>query len=138
MSTKSATEIDRDLGQGIAVLRKAKRLSQTTLGAAIGISFQQIQKYEKGMNRVSGSRRQELAHALDVPVSALFGERVAVNVGVDVGKIQGDVFESLAEVGAVELLLAYSAIKDGQLQRDVLALINIVARIGARPVAGNA
>ena len=132
MSTKSATETDRALGERIAALRKAKGLSQCALGAAIGVSFQQVQKYEKGSNRVSGSRLQKLAHALEAPVSALFGE------GQDLGKIQGDVFESLAQVGAVELLTAYAAIKDDQLRRDVLALVYIVARIGSRPIVGNA
>lgn len=55
-----------------------------------------------------------------------------------VGKIQGNVFESLAHVGAAELLKAYSATKDDQLRRDVLALVNIVVRIEARSVAANA
>ncbi|MBX9932998.1 MAG: helix-turn-helix domain-containing protein [Methylobacterium sp.] len=130
MSIKSVTDIDRAVGERIAALRRAKGLSQAMLGIAIGVSFQQVAKYEKGLNRISGSRLQEAAQALDVPVFSFFGE-VASEVTVE-----DDVFESLAEAGAVELLGAYAAIKDAQLRGDVLAMICIAARIGTRPVAG--
>ncbi|MBY0324122.1 MAG: helix-turn-helix domain-containing protein [Reyranella sp.] len=130
MNQKSTTEADRAVGERITALRKAKGLSQTELGTAIGVTFQQVQKYEKGMNRISGSRLQDAARALDVPVSALFGESETAN--------QAEAFAFLTEPGAIELLKAYKAIEDDQLRRDVLALVRTAARIGARPVGGNA
>ncbi|MCC0807549.1 helix-turn-helix transcriptional regulator [Methylobacterium sp. W2] len=130
MNTKSATDVDRTVGLRITTLRKAKGLSQTELGQAIGVTFQQVQKYEKGANRVSGGRLQQVAQVLEVPVSALFGESEPEG--------QSEVFGFLAETGAVEILRAYVAIDNEQLRRDVLQLVRTAAKIGAGPVEGNA
>ena len=74
MATNSIVDADHIVGVRIRTLRKARGLSQSALGTAAGVTFQQIQKYENGRNRVGASRLQELARALQVPVSALFGE----------------------------------------------------------------
>jgi transcriptional regulator with XRE-family HTH domain len=58
---KLATEADRTIGSRIAALRSAQGLSQTMLGQAIGVSFQQVQKYEKGRNRIGAGRLQAIA-----------------------------------------------------------------------------
>ena len=123
MNPKTATADDLDLGQRIAALRKVKGLTQIDLGRAVGVSFQQIQKYENGLNRVSGNRLQSLATALEVQVFALFGEAKAGG--------QNAAFALLAENGAVDLLRAYAAIESEQARRDVLALVRLAARIGA-------
>lgn len=68
---RSARKFDRDLGQRMRAFRIEKDISQATLGEAVGVSFQQIQKYEKGMNRVAPATLTIIAQKLDVPVMAL-------------------------------------------------------------------
>jgi transcriptional regulator with XRE-family HTH domain len=125
MSAKDATEIDQFLGARITALRKAKGLSQTALGTALGVTFQQVQKYEKGLNRVGAGRIQVIAKFFDVPVAMLFND----DTGADQ---QPSAFEFLNIPGAVELLKAFSAIEDVQLRRDVLTLARIAARMRAQ------
>lgn len=130
MSQKTVTEIDRTVGLRITTLRKARGLSQTALGTAIGVTFQQVQKYEKGQNRVGAGRLREIANHLEVPISAQFDE----------GKEDGtdETFVMLAEHGSIDLLRAYAAIEDVEMRRNVLALVRTAARLGAGPVAGRA
>jgi len=71
---RSTTEFDRMIGQRLRKLRLAKGLTQDGLGKRIGISFQQIQKYENGSNRISASRLNEIAARLDVPVTYFFSQ----------------------------------------------------------------
>ena len=66
VTVKSTTDVDCTVGLRIATLRKAKGLSQTELGQHVGVTFQQIQKYEKGANRVSSGRLQQIAQFLEV------------------------------------------------------------------------
>lgn len=130
MNTKSTTDVDRTVGLRITTLRKAKGLSQTELGQAIGVTFQQVQKYEKGANRVSGGRLQQVAQILEVPVSALFGE--------DEPEGQSEVFGFLAETGAVDLLRAYASIQDADIRKHVLAIVRTAVRMSVGPIEGNA
>ncbi|MBO1023004.1 helix-turn-helix transcriptional regulator [Methylobacterium sp. SD274] len=118
MTVKSTTGVDRAVSLRIAALRKAKRLSQTELGQHVGVTFQQVQKYEKGANRVSSGRLQQIAQFLEVPMSTLFGDHEAEE--------QSDAFGFLSQAGAVDLLRAYASIEDDQLRRDVLRLVRTV------------
>src|SRR5437868_3665432 len=68
---------DLEIGQKIRALRVAKGVSQTTLGEALGVTFQQVQKYERGSNRVSAGRLQKIAHMLETPVTFFYGEPAA-------------------------------------------------------------
>ncbi len=65
--------IDQAIGKRIRAARRAKRLTQTQLGHRLGVSFQQIQKYESGANRLSGHRLVILAETLEQPVSWMLG-----------------------------------------------------------------
>ena len=65
--------IDRLVGQNIRAFRTMRKMTQGALGERIGVTFQQIQKYEQGINRVSSSKLVEIAKVLDVHMSALFG-----------------------------------------------------------------
>ncbi len=71
---KGPQPVDIAVGQRIRVARVTKSMSQTALGEAIGVTFQQVQKYEKGMNRVGASRLQQIADVLDTTVTKLFAE----------------------------------------------------------------
>ncbi|PZO03839.1 MAG: transcriptional regulator [Alphaproteobacteria bacterium] len=67
-------EFDIRVGERLRALRRAARLTQTALGNRIGVTFQQVQKYENGSNRMSASRLWLVARCLGVPVSALFSD----------------------------------------------------------------
>ncbi|WP_273783379.1 helix-turn-helix transcriptional regulator [Bartonella sp. AU15XJBT] len=66
--------IDLLVGKRIRLRRKRLKMSQTTLGNALGISFQQVQKYENGLNRVSAGRLMEISDILNVPVSFFYAD----------------------------------------------------------------
>ena len=68
-----ANEIDAHVGSRLRLRRLLLGISQEKLGGALGLTFQQIQKYERGANRVGASRLFDLSRALDVPVSYIFG-----------------------------------------------------------------
>ena len=124
---KKPTDADHSVGSRIALLRSARGMSQTALGQALGISFQQVQKYEKGRNRVGAGRLQTIADHLGVPISTFFeGESAQVDASDQTEA--GLAF--LKSSGAAELLKAYTAIPDEQMRRDVLALVKSAARIG--------
>ncbi|MCB8835790.1 helix-turn-helix domain-containing protein, partial [Escherichia coli] len=69
---KQPNQIDIDVGNKIRLRRRLTGMSQTALGTALGITFQQVQKYEKGTNRVGASRLSDMARILGVPVSYFF------------------------------------------------------------------
>ncbi len=120
---RKTIEADRIVGLRITTLRKARGLSQTALGTAVGVTFQQVQKYEKGLNRVGAGRLSEIAHLLEVPVSAFFEEADGATA-----QKQTEVVDFLRVHGAVDLLRAFATIEDDQLRRKVLAIVRSVAR----------
>lgn len=77
---KTPQAVDVAVGARVRLLRVTRGMSQTALGEHLGITFQQIQKYEKGTNRIGSSRLAQIAKVLDVPVSTLF-ETVAQGTG---------------------------------------------------------
>ena len=78
MKQRSAGKPDIELGKRIRLRRVEQKISQAELGDQLGVSFQQVQKYEKGVNRVGAARLQAIATALDVPVfsAGLWGHQV--------------------------------------------------------------
>src|SRR3984957_4287425 len=72
MSTKAPNPVDRYVGSRVRMRRIMLGMSQEKLGDALGLTFQQVQKYEKGTNRVGASRIQQISEILQVPVSFLF------------------------------------------------------------------
>src|SRR6266536_5347516 len=84
MSVKSPDHIDVEVGQRIRIQRNALSLSQTALADHLGVTFQQVQKYEKGVNRIGAGRLTKIAAVLQVPVMTLLGPDESV-----VGKRKG-------------------------------------------------
>ena len=103
----AADPVDVAVGARIRLLRKVRGLSQQALAEAAGVTFQQIQKYERGANRVSASMLSRIAATLDAPVSEMFGEQNAGSGSID------DVAALLSEPGALELLRAYTMLPRG-------------------------
>ena len=102
-----ADPVDVAVGARIRLLRKVRGLSQQALAETAGVTFQQIQKYERGANRVSASMLARIAGALNSPVAEMFGE-----VNPAAGAID-EVAALLSEPGALELLRAYSNLPRG-------------------------
>ena len=102
-----ADPVDVAVGARIRLLRKLRGLSQQALAEAAGATFQQIQKYERGANRVSASMLSRIAAALDTPVGEVFGETSQTSGAID------EVAALLAEPGALELLRAYVTLPRG-------------------------
>jgi transcriptional regulator with XRE-family HTH domain len=79
MPERAINPVDEAVGARIRLLRKRRKMSQAELGKALDVTFQQVQKYEKGTNRVGASRLQMVANALNVPIAELFGGTTATN-----------------------------------------------------------
>lgn len=107
MAGAQADPADVAVGARIRLLRKLRGLSQQALADATGVTFQQIQKYERGSNRVSASMLTRIAQTLHAPVGELFGEAGAGPSPVD------EVAGLLAMPGAIELLRAYADLPRG-------------------------
>ena len=126
-----ADPIDIAVGARIRLLRKVRGLSQQALADAAGVTFQQIQKYERGANRVSASMLARIAKTLETPVSEMFGEANTTASGMI-----DQVASLLAEPGALELLKAYSNLPKGPSRA---ALVEFVRTLGERaPVPAEA
>ena len=119
-----ADPIDIAVGARIRLLRKVRGLSQQSLAEAAGVTFQQIQKYERGANRVSASMLSRIAGTLDSPVSEMFGE-----VNPAAGAID-EVAGLLAEPGALELLRAYSRLPRGAPRAALVDFVRALTRAG--------
>ncbi|HMK79898.1 MAG TPA: helix-turn-helix transcriptional regulator [Xanthobacteraceae bacterium] len=118
---KSTTPHDVEVGQRIRARRMAKGMSQTELGNLLGVTFQQVQKYEKGVNRVGAGRLVRVAEALDVPVSFFFG---ATDPG---GEDTREILGFLDTSYSLRLLRAFSRIPHSGVQRAVVDLVESIA-----------
>jgi transcriptional regulator with XRE-family HTH domain len=123
--TKEATELDRQIGTRLRMLRIGRGKSQEWLGAQLGITFQQVQKYEKGINRIGGSRMQQIASALSVTPAYFFGEAKHDTDAL----AEAETFGLLTDHGALALIRAYHAMSAGQR----IALRNLAEAIVSVP-----
>ncbi len=125
-----ADEVDLRVGQRLRELRILAGLSQSDLAATIGLTFQQLQKYEKGINRISASKVYLLTRHLNVPVATLFGglDASPISGGADVDKVLG------APEGASDEDLLRS--REGvALARNFMAIQNVEARAAIKAFA---
>ena len=106
--------IDVAVGAHIRIRRRWLGFSQTNLADALGITFQQVQKYERGANRVSASMLVKIAAKLETTVAALVGEDGHAPV-------EAIIYAQLATPGATDLLAAFAAI-DGEKRRALLTI----------------
>jgi transcriptional regulator with XRE-family HTH domain len=97
-------DVDIAVGATIRLLRQGRGMSQATLAAAVGVSFQQVQKYESGANRVSASMLSKIADSLEVQIAELFG----AGAGDGVSGLTDEIAKLLSEAGALELLRSYA------------------------------
>lgn len=116
---RGTTPADKALGARIRLRRVEQKMSQAELGDKLGVTFQQVQKYEKGVNRVGASRLQSIATALDVPVTFFYDG--------DGRQRQVESLLFLDSSFSLRLLRAYSKIKDQNVQRHFVTLMESLA-----------
>lgn len=122
--------VDIHVGGRIRLRRTLLGLSQEKLAQGLGLTFQQIQKYERGANRVGASRLYQLAQVLDVPVAFFFDDMPASGGGLKDGPTDGlgegaaEPFEGnpMARRETLELVRAYYRIEDPQVRRKLFDL----------------
>ena len=128
--------IDVHVGARIRLRRTLLGITQVTLAEAIGLTFQQVQKYEKGSNRVSSSRLLDVANALDVPISYFFDEMSAAVQGQTPSELMrtktrpenDQEQDPLARWETLELVRAYYRIVDPAVRKRVFELTKAVAK----------
>ncbi|TXN15150.1 helix-turn-helix transcriptional regulator [Methylobacterium sp. WL122] len=126
---KLTTDGDRSIGSRIAAHRTAQGLSQTALGQALGVTFQQVQKYEKGRNRVGAARLQAIADFLDVPVSTFFDDPTESTDGKET------IQHLLQDPEVMELVRTFGTISDQATRRSVLSIVRAAASLQVRVAA---
>ena len=129
--------IDVQVGSRVRLRRNMLGLSQEKLGEAIGLTFQQVQKYERGANRIGASRLHELSRVLDVPVSFFFDDTdpvraPAIPAGFEEPPVEGFDSDPLRRPETAELVQAYFAIGDVAVRRRLLDLAKALANEGER------
>jgi transcriptional regulator with XRE-family HTH domain len=118
---------DKHVGHRVRIRRMILGMSQEKLGDALGLSYQQIQKYEQGANRITASRLQQIAHALQVPESFFFDEEP--NATGEPRSVTSASYVSafLATADGLALAKAFTAIKDAKLRRTIVDLAKQLA-----------
>ena len=121
--TKKPDPIDIHVGKKIRIFRLTKGLSQTALGNALGVTFQQVQKYEKGANRVGSSRLSKISKLLSVPVNQFFDDGGKRSYGAT-GEI---VTNLLSRPYAVRMLKALADLPDNGTRLSLVQLMESIA-----------
>ena len=126
---KTPNPIDIHVGSRIRLRRNMISMSQEKLGEALGITFQQIQKYEKGTNRVGASRLQQISNVLGVPVSFFFEDAPGENQATGMAESQstGFVVDFLSSSEGLQLNRAFSRISDPKVRRKIIELVRTLA-----------
>lgn len=126
-NVKSPDQVDKQVGRRIRVHRLTLGMSQTTLAKALGVTFQQVQKYEKGANRVGAGRLTNIANALGVPVTTLLGADDNASPPREGKQEDGSPLNLLTTPDVLKLLRAYSKLSDGMMRRLVVTLVEHIA-----------
>jgi transcriptional regulator with XRE-family HTH domain len=124
---KAPNPTDKHVGARVRMRRMMLGMSQEKLGDALGLTFQQVQKYEKGANRIGASRLQQIAHILQVPVAFFFegapnapGQTTGLS---DTAPSPAYVSDFLATSDGLALTKAFMRIKDAKLRRRIVDLV---------------
>jgi transcriptional regulator with XRE-family HTH domain len=127
---KATNPIDKHVGGRVRLRRMMLGMSQSTLGDGLGITFQQVQKYEKGTNRMGASRLQHISHILQVPVPFFFEGAPHLPGqpgGNGAAPSPAYVSEFLATSDGLALTKAFMRIKEPSVRRRIVALVEEIA-----------
>lgn len=124
---RAANAIDRRIGQRVRSRRLEIGMSQERLAELLGVTFQQVQKYEKGVNRIAASRLHDISNALDMPVSRFFEGMASVrSQGVAEGG-RDYVEDVLATPEGAQLMTLFASIQNPRVRRRVVELVRALA-----------
>jgi transcriptional regulator with XRE-family HTH domain len=126
-SPKAASLADHHIGARLRMRRLQIGLSQERLAAALGLTFQQVQKYEKGTNRIGAGRLLEIARILDVPAAFFFEGAPGGPASRDRGEAPEELQQLFASRDGIALAQAYLTIRDPGVRRSVVDLIEHLA-----------
>jgi transcriptional regulator with XRE-family HTH domain len=130
MAKKAPNPIDKHVGSRVRMRRMMLSMSQEKLGGALGLTFQQVQKYEKGTNRIGASRLQQISHILQVPVAFFFEGAPTSHPPTDgMGEAPSPTYVSdfLATSDGLALTKAFMEIKEPKLRRRIVDLVEEIA-----------
>ena len=130
MAKKAPNPIDKHVGSRVRMRRMMLSMSQEKLGGALGLTFQQVQKYEKGTNRIGASRLQQISHILQVPVAFFFEGAPTSHPPLDgMGEAPSPTYVSdfLATSDGLALTKAFMEIKEPKLRRRIVDLVEEIA-----------
>ena len=132
IAKKAPNPTDKHVGSRVRMRRMMLSMSQEKLGDALGLTFQQVQKYEKGTNRIGASRLQQISQILQVPVSFFFeGAPAAVTIGGQDGLSEAPspayVSDFLATPDGLALTKSFMKITDSKLRRRIVDLVEQIA-----------
>jgi transcriptional regulator with XRE-family HTH domain len=121
---------DKHVGKRVRMRRRMLDMSQTDLAGALGITFQQVQKYEKAANRISASRLQHIASILQVPIPFFF-EGLPRYSDASKGTVDGDppehIYNFLATSDGLSLAKAFMRVNQLKLRRNIVQLVEEIA-----------
>jgi transcriptional regulator with XRE-family HTH domain len=134
---KTPDLIDRHVGSRVRMRRMLMKMSQEKLGEALGLTFQQVQKYEKGLNRIGAGRLQQISKALNVSPSFFFegaptGVEAAGAVGGPAGfeeQVQTYVVDFMSTAEGVHLNRYFARIRNPKIRRRLLELVAALAEV---------
>ena len=136
MPTRLPDPLDALVGARIRVFRVHRKISQTDLAEQIGVTFQQVQKYEKGVNRVGAGRLLEVARVFNIQINALFETHAETS---PIGAIAGRApVHLISDKSALKLLAAYADITDRGIRRGVSQMVAEIARASRKQKQKNA
>jgi transcriptional regulator with XRE-family HTH domain len=130
LQKKSPNPVDKHVGSRVRMRRMMIAMSQEKLGAALGLTFQQVLKYEKGMNRIGASRLQQISHILQVPVAFFFEGAPNLHGSTDGMKKAPSpsyVSDFLVTRQGLSLSKAFMRINEPKLRRRIVDLVEEIA-----------
>ncbi|MBV9330185.1 MAG: helix-turn-helix transcriptional regulator [Alphaproteobacteria bacterium] len=131
MPKKQANPIDAQVGNRVRLRRMLIGMSQEKLGDLLGLTFQQVQKYEKGVNRIGAGRLFEVSRILGVPVDYFYeganGQNGAAGNAHHGGPAAPPVLEFVSGGEGLQLALAFMRIRDGKVRKRMLDLVKSLA-----------
>ncbi|MBV9348576.1 MAG: helix-turn-helix transcriptional regulator [Pseudolabrys sp.] len=128
MAKKNPNPIDKHVGARVRMRRMMLGMSQEKLGDALDLTFQQVQKYEKGTNRIGASRLQQISNILQVPPAFFFeGAPGHTSSGMSESPSPAYVSDVLATSDGLALVKAFSRIKKPKLRRKIVDLVQQMA-----------
>ena len=131
MAGKKPNPVDTHVGSRVRLRRMLLGMSQERLGESMGLTFQQVQKYEKGVNRIGASRLFQISKILDVPVQFFFEEAPHAEAGTSRGMAEADsetfILEFLNSREGLELNRAFVKIANSKVRKSVVDLVRALS-----------